>query len=320
MDPSSAASDASPGPRPATLAGGEETETASRIHASLARSRPVRIHPRSGWQPIDLGELWRYRELLWILALRDVKVRYKQTVLGAAWAIIQPVLTMIVFSIFFGNLAGLSSRIEGGIPYPLYTFCALLPWQLFSSSLTSAGSSLVGNQSLISKVYFPRLVIPLASIFGSLVDFLVAFVVLVGLIFAYGAMGYAVAPSWAILTLPLFVALAFLTALAVGLWLSALNVEYRDVRYVIPFIVQFWMFITPIAYPSSLVRDRSVALYRLYGLNPMVGVVDGFRWAILGNAPAPGGALVVSIAAMVVLLIGGLYYFRRMERTFADLV
>jgi lipopolysaccharide transport system permease protein len=280
----------------------------------------VRILPRSGWQPIDLQELWRYRELLWILALRDVKVRYKQTVLGAAWAVIQPVLTMVVFSIFFGSLAGLGKRIEGGIPYPLYTFCALLPWQLFSSSLTSAGTSLVGNQGLISKVYFPRLVIPLASIFGSLVDFFVAFVVLAGMIAAYVFMGYPVAPSWAILTLPLFVALAFLTALAVGLWLSALNVEYRDVRYLIPFIVQFWMFVTPIAYPSSLVRDRSVALYRLYGLNPMVGVVDGFRWAMLGGAPAPGGALVVSIAVMLALLIGGLYYFRRMERTFADLV
>jgi len=301
MDPSTAASDASPGPRPSAL-------------------RPLRIHPRSGWQPIDLAELWRYRELLWILALRDVKVRYKQTALGAAWAVIQPVLTMVVFSIFFGNLAGLGKRIEGGIPYPLFTFCALLPWQLFSSSLTSAGTSLVGNQSLISKVYFPRLVIPLASIFGSLVDFLVAFVVLVGMILAYMLTGHPVGPSWAILMLPFFVVLAFLTALAVGLWLSALNVEYRDVRYVIPFIVQFWMFVTPIAYPSSLVRDRSVALYRLYGLNPMVGVVDGFRWAILGNAPAPGGALVVSIGAMIVLLVGGLYYFRRMERTFADLV
>jgi len=280
----------------------------------------VRIYPRSGWQPIDLAELWRFRELLAILAMRDIRVRYKQTVLGAAWAVIQPVLTMIVFSIFFGNLAGLGSRIEGGIPYPLFTFCALLPWQLFSSSLTSAGTSLVGNQSLISKVYFPRLVIPLASIVGSLADFLVAFVVLIGLMVSYGFLGYDVAPSWAILTLPLFVALAFLTALAVGLWLSALNVEYRDVRYVIPFIVQFWMFITPIAYPSSLVRDRSITLYHLYGLNPMVGVVDGFRWALLGNAPAPGGALAVSVVVMLVLLVGGLYYFRRMERTFADIV
>ena len=318
MRPNPTSSDTSRSPGFEALDSGGKSAPASLLDATLARPRPIRIYPRSGWQPIDLGELWRYRELLWILASRDVKVRYKQTALGAAWAVIQPVLTMIVFSIFFGNLAGLGSRIEGGIPYPLYTFCALLPWQLFSSSLTGAGSSLVGNQSLISKVYFPRLVIPLASILGSLVDFLVACVVLVAMIVGYGLMGHPVAPSWALLTVPLFVVLAFATALAVGLWLSALNVEYRDVRYVIPFVVQFWMFVTPIAYPSSLVRDRSLTLYRLYALNPMVGVVDGFRWAVLGRAPAPGGALVVSVAAMAVLLIGGLFYFRRMERTFAD--
>ena len=255
-----------------------------------------------------------------MLALRDIKVRYKQTVLGAAWAIIQPVFTMIVFSVVFGWLGGLSGRVEGGIPYPVFTLCALLPWQLFANSLTGAGGSLISNQSLISKVYFPRLVIPLASILSSLVDFFVAFGVLVAMMIGYALRGAPLSPSWAIVTLPLFVVLAFMTALAVGLWLAALNVEYRDIRHVIPFLVQFWMFLTPIAYPSSLIRDRSEALYVLYGLNPMVGVVDGFRWALLGRAHPPGAMLAVSAGVTAVLLVGGLYYFRRMERTFADLI
>ncbi len=216
----------------------------------------IRIRPRKGWQPIDLAELWQYRELLWILALRDIKVRYKQTLLGAAWAVIQPVATMVVFSLFFGYLGGIGSRIEGGIPYPIYTFCALLPWQLFSSALTSAGNSLVGNQALLSKVYFPRLIIPCSSILSSLVDFLVSFAVLIAMIVGYRLAGSPVAPSLAVLVLPALVLLAFVTALAVGLWLAALNVQYRDVRYVIPFVVQFWMFATPIAYPSSLVREQ----------------------------------------------------------------
>ena len=284
------------------------------------RPSVVHLRPRRGWQPIDLAEVWSYRELLWILALRDIKVRYKQTVLVAAWAIIQPVFTMIVFSVFFGYLGGLSGRVEGGIPYPVYTLCGLLPWQLFASSLTGAGGSLIGNQGLISKVYFPRLVIPLASILSSLLDFLVAFAVLVVMMIGYAIAGYPMRPTWAILTLPIFVALAFMTALAVGLWFAALNVEYRDIRYVIPFVVQFWLFLSPIAYPSSLVRDKSELLYALYGLNPMVGVIDGFRWALLGRAHPPGAMLGVSISVTVALLIGGLYYFRRMERTFADLI
>lgn len=285
------------------------------------RPAVVRLLPRRGWQPIDLAELWRYRELLWILAQRDIKVRYKQTVLGAAWAIIQPVFTMVVFSIFFGYLAGIEGRIEGGVPYPLYTFCALLPWQLFASALANAGGSLIYNQGLISKVYFPRLVIPLSSVLGSLVDFLISFGVLVVMLVGYRIAGYPVTPSWALITLPVFVALAVTAAVAIGLWVAALNVEYRDVRYVIPFIIQFWMFATPIAYPSSLVREKSEILYALYGLNPMVGVADGFRWALLGNVRAPGAMMLLASTATVgLLLIGGLFYFRRMEKTFADLV
>ena len=261
------------------------------------------------WQPLDLAELWRYRELLWILAGRDIKVRYKQTVLGASWAILQPLLTMIVFTIFFGRLAHIPSD---GIPYPVFTFCALLPWQLFSSSLNQAGNSLIGNQHLITKVYFPRLLIPVAAMGSSLLDFAISFVVLVVLMGWYG-----IVPGWPVVALPLFILFAVATALTVGLWLSALSVKYRDIRYTIPFLTQFWLFVTPIAYPSSLVPAR----WRwLYGLNPMTGVVEGFRWCLLGKAEAPGAALWVSALTMAVLLVGGVYYFRRVERTFADVV
>lgn len=276
----------------------------------MRSERPVIVvRPRRRRLSIDLAGVWAYRELLWILAARDVKVRYKQTVLGAAWAILQPLLTMIVFSLVFGRLAGIPSD---GVPYPLFSFCALLPWQLFATSLTQSGNSLVGNQNLITKVYFPRLLIPLSAMISPLVDFAIAFVVLVGLMFWYGHL-----PAAAALALPLYLVLALLTALAAGLWLSALNVEYRDIRYIIPFLIQFWMFVTPIAYPSSLVPDR----WRwVIALNPMTGVVDGFRWCLLGT-PAPSGSLLaVSVAAVVVLLLGGLSYFGSMERTFADLV
>ncbi len=268
------------------------------------------IEARLGWRPIDFGELWHFRDLLFFLALRDIKVRYKQTALGAAWAIIQPVMSMIVFSIFFGKLANLQSKSE--IPYPLLTFCALLPWQLFSSAFTQSSNSLIGSQNLITKVYFPRLIIPLSSVISSLVDFAVAFGVLVVLMLWYG-----VAPHMGILLLPVFVLLALVSALAIGLWLSALNVQYRDVRYTIPFITQLWLFITPVAYPSSIVPEK----WRLlYALNPMAGVVEGFRWALLGTSTAPGPMLAVSTVVTVVLLIGGLFYFRRMEKSFADLV
>jgi lipopolysaccharide transport system permease protein len=267
------------------------------------------IRPSKGWVPLRLKELWEYRELLYFLVWRDVKVRYKQTVLGAAWAIIQPFFTMVVFSIFFGHLAKIPSD---GLPYPIFAYCALLPWQLFSHALTESGNSLVGNQNLITKVYFPRLVIPLAAVLAGLVDFGVAFLVLLGMMAYYG-----MAPTMAVATLPLFILLAIATALAVGLWLSALNVQYRDVRYTIPFLAQFWLFVTPIAYPSSLVPEGWRVLY---GLNPMAGVVEGFRWALLGTANAPGPMLAVSVAVVVALLVGGLYYFRRMEKTFADVV
>ena len=267
------------------------------------------IDPPEGWADIGFRELWDYRELLYFLTWRDVKVRYKQTALGAAWAIIQPLFMMLVFSLFFGRLAKVPSD---GIPYPIFTFCALLPWQLFAHALTESSNSLVGNQNLITKVYFPRLVVPIAAVLGGLVDFAVAFAILLVLMFYYG-----IVPTWAIITLPGFVLLAVMTALGVGLWLSALNVKYRDVRYTITFLVQFWLFATPVAYPSSIVPQKWRALY---GLNPMAGVVEGFRWALLGKTKAPGAMLWVSVAVVIVILIGGLYYFRRMEQEFADVV
>ncbi len=269
----------------------------------------VRIRPRSGWRSLNLAELWRYRELLWFLAARDIKLRYKQTVLGVAWAVIQPLLTMIVFSIFFGRLGGIPSD---GIPYPLFALCALLPWQLFAYALTQSSNSVVNEQRLITKVYFPRLIVPISSVLSGLMDFGVAFLLLLGMMAWYG-----VTPGWAVVTVPLFVLLAVAAALAVGLWLAALNVQYRDFRYTIPFLTQFWMFASPVAYPSSLVPQ---AWRPLYGLNPMAGVIEGFRWALLNKADPSWGLLAVSTAAVVLLLTGGLLYFRRMEKTFADVV
>lgn len=267
------------------------------------------IEPSRGWVPLRLHELWEYRELLYFLVWRDIKVRYKQTVLGAAWAIIQPFFTMVVFSIFFGILAKVPSD---GIPYPVFAYCALLPWQLFAFALTQSSNSLVANQNLITKVYFPRLIVPTSSVLAGLVDFGIAFIILLGLLLYYG-----IVPTWAIITLPFFVLLAIITALAVGFWLSALNVEYRDVQYTIPFITQFWLFITPIAYSSTLVPP---AWRTLYGLNPMVGVVEGFRWALLGTANPPWPLFAISVAVVLVLLWGGLFYFRRMEKHYTDIV
>ena len=269
----------------------------------------LRIEPSRGWVSLRLGELWEYRELLYFLVWRDIKVRYKQTALGATWAILQPVLTMMVFSVFFGRLAKVPSD---GIPYPVFVYAALIPWQLFSYALSESANSLVSSQNLIQKVYFPRLVIPIAGILAGLVDFAIAFVVLLGMMAYYG-----IHPTAAILVLPVFIVFAVAAALAVGLWLSALNVRFRDVRYTIPFLTQFWMFATPVAYPSSLVPEKWRALY---GLNPMAGVVEGFRWALLGKSTSPGPLLWVSVAAVILLLIGGLAYFRRMEKTFADIV
>lgn len=266
------------------------------------------IRPPQGWASVGLKELWEYRELLYFLTWRDVKVRYKQTVLGAAWAIIQPVFMMVVFSLFFGHLGGMPSD---GIPYPVFAYCGLLPWQLFAHSLTESSNSLVANERLITKVYFPRLVVPISAVFGGIIDFAIAFVILLCLMAYYG-----LAPGWAILTLPGFMALAVATALGAGLWLSALNVQYRDVRYTINFLVQFWLFATPVAYPSSIVPERWRALY---GLNPMAGVVEGFRWALLGKSPPSFALLAVSVSVVVLILVGGLYYFRRMEGNFADI-
>jgi lipopolysaccharide transport system permease protein len=272
---------------------------------------PLVIRPRSGWQPVDLAELWRYRELLWFLALRDVKVRYKQTALGAAWAVIQPLFTMVVFTLFFGHLAGLDKRIEGNTPYAVYAFTALLPWQLFAFALSQGSNSVVNSRGLITKVYFPRLIVPIAPLLCGLLDFAIGFGVLAGLMLWYG-----IVPGWPVLTLPLFILFALATSLAVSLWLSALNAMYRDVQYTLPFLTQFWLFLTPVAYPSSIVPER----WRwLYGLNPMAGVVDGFRWALLGGSP-PGPLVLVSALATCALLVGGLFFYRRMERTFADVV
>jgi lipopolysaccharide transport system permease protein len=267
------------------------------------------IRPQTGWTAAGLKELWEYRELLYFLTWRDIKVRYKQTVLGAAWAIIQPFFMMVVFSLFFGYLAKVPSD---GIPYPIFAYCALLPWQLFAHALTESSNSLVANERLITKVYFPRLVVPISAVLGGLLDFAIAFVILL-LMMAY----YGVRPTWAIVTLPAFLLLAMLTALGVGLWLSALNVKYRDVRYTISFLIQFWLFATPVAYSSSIVPARWRALY---GLNPMAGVVEGFRWALLGKSEGPGALLAVSVAVVILILISGLYYFRRMEAEFADVV
>ncbi len=267
------------------------------------------IDPPTRWTAIGFRELWEYRELLYFLTWRDIKVRYKQTVLGAAWAIIQPLFMMIIFSLFFGRLANVPSD---GIPYPVFSFCALLPWQLFAHALSASSDSLVGNQNLITKVYFPRLVVPISAVLGGLVDFAIAFVILLILMLYYG-----IVPGWAIVTLPGFILLAILTALSVGLWLSALNVKYRDVRYTMNFLIQFWLFATPVAYPSSIVP---VQWRPLYGLNPMAGVVEGFRWALLGKSEPPGAMLWVSVVVVLLLLVGGLSYFRRMEQEFADIV
>jgi len=278
-------------------------------HVHHAGLPTLRISPPSRWTSLEFRELWEYRELLYFLIWRDVKVRYKQTALGAAWAVIQPFFMMVVFSLFFGRLAKVSSD---GIPYPVFTFCALLPWQLFANALTESSNSLVGNQNLITKVYFPRLVVPISAVLGGLVDFVIAFVILLGMMLYYG-----IVPGWAIVTLPGFILLAVMTALGVGLWLSALNVQYRDVRYTIGFLVQLWLFLTPVAYPSSIVPEK----WRpLYGLNPMAGVVEGFRWALLGKSQPPGAMLWVSVAVVILILFGGLYYFRRMEQQFADIV
>jgi len=268
----------------------------------------VDIVPSAGFRPLDGRELWTYRELLYFLVWRDIKVRYKQTVLGAAWAVLQPAMTMAVFALFLGRLAHVPSD---GLPYPLFTFAGLIPWTYFAAALTSGSASVVGSQQLIAKVYFPRLLIPLAAAITPLVDGAIALVTVVPL-----AIWFRVWPGPAIVWLPAFALLAVATAFGAALWLATLTVEFRDVRYVVPFIVQFWMFATPVAYPASLVPVR----WRLlYGLNPMTGVVEGFRWTLIGG-PAPGPLVAVSAVVVASMLAAGLLFFRRAEGTFADVI
>ncbi len=290
---------------------GSQINSASDLNASSANTaKPIlHIRPSEGWVSLKLDELWQYRELLYFLVWRDIKVRYKQTTLGATWAIIQPVFTMIVFSLFFGKLGKIPSD---GIPYPIFSFTALVPWTFFSTGLSQASNSLVGSSSLITKVYFPRLIIPVATVLAGVVDFALAFLILLGMMFYYG-----IHPGINIVWLPLFLLLSFVTALGVGLWLSALNVQYRDVRYIVPFITQLWLFGTPIAYPSSLLPQP---WRTLYGLNPMAGVVEGFRWALLHTSYAPSPIIAASSLAALIILVGGAFYFRRTEKNFADLV
>ena len=270
----------------------------------------IRIEPSTGWVSLKLKELWQYRELVFFLTWRDIMVRYKQTLLGAAWAIIQPFFTMVVFSVFFGRLAKMASD---GIPYPIFSYAALVPWSFFADGLRQSSNSLVGGAGLITKVYFPRLAMPVSTVLAGVIDFFLAFLVLLGMMFYY-----RIYPTWNALWLPLFLLLAMITSLGVGLWLSAMNVQFRDVRYTVPFLTQFWMFLTPIAYPSSLIQDP--LLRTLYGLNPMVGVVEGFRWALLGTNTRPGPIILVSSLVAVALMLSGAFYFRRMEKTFADVV
>ncbi len=281
--------------------------------AKVSSHEPATIYikPSTGLAALNLKDLWAYRELVYFMIWRDVKVRYKQTMLGAAWAIIQPVLTMIVFTFLFGRIAKLPT--DGDIPYPIFSYTALLPWGLFTAALNQASRSLTTNQSMVTKIYFPRLVLPLASILSGLVDFVIAFVILIGLMIYYG-----VTPSInAIWALPLFLLLAIVTALGVALWLAAINVQYRDVNYALPFLTQFWLFITPVAYSSNLISEK---WQLVYSLNPMAGVVNGFRWALLGANTGPGPEMAVSVAISILILIGGLFYFRNMEKTFADTI
>jgi len=281
---------------------------------SVAPTQPrepgvVHIKPSKGWVSLRLRELFEYRELLFFLVWRDIKVRYKQTALGASWAVVQPLFTMVVFSLFFGKLAKMPSD---GVPYPIFSFTALVPWTFFATSLMNSSNSLVGSSNLIKKVYFPRLAIPTATVLSGLVDFVIAFGMLVVLMIWYG-----VTPSVHALWLPFFLLLAFVTALGVGLWLSAMNVKFRDVKYVVPFLTQFWMFATPVVYPSSLLSGKWRAVF---ALNPMVGVVEGFRWSLLGTNTNPRSIIAVSSITAITILISGAFYFRRMERSFADIV
>ena len=275
--------------------------------AEVLPTRVIRAH--TGWAPLDLAEVWRHRELLLFMAWRDIQLRYRQTALGVAWAVLQPLLTAVVFAVFFGRLGGIPSD---GLPYPLFALAGLVPWQLFAFALLQSSTSLVDNQNILRKVYFPRVIVPIASVGAGVLDFLVSFLLL-----AAAMAGYGISPSWRMLALAPLALLALVTALGVGLWLATLNVRYRDVRYTVPFLAQLWLFATPVAYPASIVPER----WRpVLGLNPMAGVVEGFRWALLGAGQVSGGLLAVSGTVSCVLLVSGLLYFRRMERGFADVI
>jgi lipopolysaccharide transport system permease protein len=281
-------------------------ETTLTIPSNLPRTRR---EPSRGWAWPKLRELWEFRELLYFFAWRDIKVRYRQTVMGVLWAIIQPFFTMVIFSLFFGRLANIPSE---GVPYPVFSFAALVPWTFFANALNQASNSLVVNTNMVKKIYFPRLALPIATVLAGVIDFALAFVVLLGIMLYYGLV-----PTINIIWLPFFSLLAVVTSIGVSLWLSAMNVQFRDVRYTIPFLTQVWLFITPIAYPSSLLPER----WRIvYGLNPMAGVVEGFRWALLGTDTAPGKMIIVSTLVALILFISGAFYFRRMEQSFADVL
>lgn len=287
----------------------EQYATSIMSNSSFEAKTVTLIRPSRGWISLRLQEVWKYRELLYFLIWRDIKVRYKQTIIGAAWAIIQPFFTMVVFSLFFGWLAKIPSD---GIPYPIFSYAALVPWMFFANGLSQSSDSLVGSANLIKKVYFPRLAIPTAAVLSGIVDFVLAFSVLLGMMFFYG-----IIPTWNIVWLPAFLILTLMTSLGVGLWFSAMNVQFRDVRYTVPFLTQFWLFSTPIAYPSSLLSE---SWRTVYAINPMVGVVEGFRWALLGTNTTPGPIIIVSSMAAFMVLVSGAFYFRRMEKTFADVV
>ncbi len=280
--------------------------TSSPLLSSLSVTR---IQASSGWLGINLGDIWQRRELLYFLTWREVKVRYKQTLLGASWALLQPLFTMVIFSLFFGRLAKVPSD---GVPYPVFAFIALVPWMFFSNGLTQSANSLVNNSQLITKIYFPRLLVPTAAVMGGVIDFCLAFCLLIVMI-----LWYRLSIQLTVIWIPLFLLLAFVSSLGAGLWLAALNVEYRDVRHTLPFLVQMWMFATPIAYPSSLLHEP---WHTVYALNPMVGVVEGFRWAILGAHARPDNLLLVSSVVALFTLVTGALFFRRTERRFADLI
>lgn len=291
------------------MSNGAYNRNERKVDEMPASAHAMVIKPSRGWRAVNLREIWEYRELLYFLAWRDVMVRYKQAALGIAWAIIQPVVAMVIFSVIFGKLAKLPSE---NIPYPIYSFAALLPWQLFAGALQRAGVSLVSNSQLVTKVYFPRLILPLSMTASGLVDFGVSFVVLIGMMFYYG-----IVPTWKLAIIPLLVLYALLTAVAVALWISALNVRYRDMQHTLPFLIQAWMFASPVAYSAELVPVGKWQL--VYALNPMTGVIQGFRWALVDAQP-PGAMLYVSLAIVVILFVSGLFYFARMDRTFADVV